>query len=75
MNHFIIAITSTVILGIGSGALLFTCDKEVLEMLIFTEPYKGEDHSIVLNPRTSTIDLYNIISRVELKNKNEAMSF
>ena len=44
--------------------------------LILTEPYTGEDYSIVLKPRTSTTDLYNIISRVEIEKMNdEAVSF
>ncbi|XP_065911900.1 uncharacterized protein [Dysidea avara] len=43
---------------------------------IVTEPYTGEDYSIVLKPRTSTTDLYNIISRVEIEKLNdESLSF
>ena len=44
--------------------------------LILTEPYNGEDYSIVLKPRASTTDLYNIISRVEIEKLNdESLSF
>jgi len=44
--------------------------------LILTEPYTGEDYSIVLKPRTSITDLYNIISRIEIEKKsNEGVSF
>ena len=39
--------------------------------LILTEPYTGEDYSIVLKPRTSTTDLYNIISRAEIEKLND----
>ncbi|XP_065912761.1 uncharacterized protein [Dysidea avara] len=44
--------------------------------LILTEPYTGENYSIVLKPRASTTDLYNIISRVEIEKLNdESLSF
>ena len=44
--------------------------------LILTEPYTGEDYSIVLKPRASDTDLYNIISRVEIEKLNdESLSF
>ena len=44
--------------------------------LILTEPYNGEEYSIVLKYRTSTTDLYNIISRVETEKLNdESLSF
>ena len=39
--------------------------------LILTEPYTGENYSIVLKPRASTTDLYNIISRVEIEKLND----
>jgi len=39
--------------------------------LVLTEPYNGENYSIVLKPRTSTTDLYNIISRVEIEKLND----
>jgi len=40
--------------------------------LILTEPYTGEDYSIALKPRTSTTDMYNIISRIEIEKLNDA---
>ena len=44
--------------------------------LILTEPYTGEDYSIVLKSRASTTDLYNIISRVEIEKLNDkSLSF
>ena len=44
--------------------------------LILTEPYNGEDYSIVLKRRTSTTDMYNIISRVEIERlKDESLIF
>ena len=44
--------------------------------LILTEPYTGENYSIVLKPRASTTDLYKIISRVEIEKLNdESLSF
>ena len=44
--------------------------------LILTEPYNGEDYSIVLKRRASTTDLYNIISRIEIEKLNdESLSF
>ena len=39
-------------------------DTAVCSKLILTEPCNGEDYSIILKPRASTTDLYNIISRV-----------
>ena len=48
----------------------------VCSKLILSEPYNGEDYSIVLKPRASTTDLYNIISRVEIEKLNdESLSF
>ena len=44
--------------------------------LILTEPYNGEDYSIVLKSRASFNDMGNIISRVDVeKLKNESLSF
>ena len=44
--------------------------------LILTEPYNGEDYSIVLKPRTSAPDLYNIIGKlVSGKMNDKAVSF
>ena len=44
--------------------------------LILTEPYTGEDYFIVLKPRISITDMYNIISRVEIEKLNdESLSF
>jgi len=39
--------------------------------LILTEPYNGEDYSVVLKPRVSTTDLENIVSRVEIEKLND----
>ncbi|XP_065910718.1 uncharacterized protein [Dysidea avara] len=59
----------------GSGDVIEE-DTVDCSKLILTEPYTGEDYSIVLKPRTSTTDLYNIISRVEIEKMNdEAVSF
>jgi len=43
--------------------------------LILTEPYSGEEYSIVLKPRTSTTDMYNIISRIEIEELNDESLF
>ena len=44
--------------------------------LILTEPYNGEEYSIILKRRASTTDLYNIISRIEIEKLNdESLSF
>ena len=43
--------------------------------LILTEPYNGEDYSIVLKPRTTTTDMYNIISRIEIEELNDESLF
>ena len=44
--------------------------------LILSEPYIGEDYSILLKSRASTTDLYNIISRVEIEKLNDkSLSF
>ena len=39
--------------------------------LILTEPYNGEDYSIVLKPRASSTDMENIIRRVETEKLND----
>ena len=39
--------------------------------LILTEPYTGEDYSIVLKSKTSTTDLSNIISKMEQEKLND----
>jgi len=44
--------------------------------LILIKPYNGEEYSIVLKPRASITDLYNIISRIEIEKLNdESLSF
>jgi len=43
--------------------------------LILTEPYNGEDYSIVLKPRTSTTDMYNIISRLQIEKMNDEVVY
>jgi len=47
--------------------------EEVCPKLILTEPYNGEDYSIVLKPRASTTDLYNIIKK--LYDENMSITF
>jgi len=59
--------------GSGDAAKEDTID---CSKLILTEPYNGEAYFIVLKPRTSTTDLYNIISRLEIeKMDDETVSF
>ena len=44
--------------------------------LILTEPYNGEDYSIVLKSRASSTDMENIISRADVEKLNdESLSF
>ena len=43
--------------------------------LILTEPYTGEDYSIVLKPSASNTDLYNIISNMEQEKLNDDAVF
>jgi len=44
--------------------------------LILTEPYNGKDYSIVMKHRTTTTDLHNVISRIEIEKLNdESLSF
>jgi len=44
--------------------------------LILTEPYSGEDYSIVLKPSASSTDMENIISKADIeKLKDESISF
>ena len=64
----------------GSGDVTDVEDNVDCSKLILTEPYTAsntsEDYSIVLKPRTSTTDLYNIISRIEIEKLNDdSLSF
>ena len=52
-----------IVLPEGSGESHITTD---CSKLILDEPYIGDDYSIIFNPKTSTTDLYHIITKMEM---------